>query len=68
MDTIIGKIKEFVRIGKKSNKIHIDNIKNITEDLNDPRIQYDDSSILYDQPLTNYNNFISGDKPKISKK
>ena len=64
----INSIKEFVRIDKLKEKIHFKNVKNGNfEELNTPYIQYDDATIQYDQADKFYTNFISSEKPKISK-
>ena len=61
---IIGIIKEFVGISDKKEKISAIKIgEGAREELNTPYRQYDESTMLYDEPTVCYNNFISSEKP-----
>jgi len=64
---VIGIIKEFVRIGDRKEKVVIGNIgvEGVREELNDPYLQYNDISVMYDQENICYNNFIRSEKPKF---
>lgn len=60
----IGIIKEFTRIGHQRESVSIWNISTgVRDQLNDPELQYDQSTILYDDPTVCYNNYISSEKP-----
>lgn len=61
---VIGMIKEFVRIGDKKEKATVTNIgQGVREQLNVIERQFDDASVLYDNPNVCYNNYISSEKP-----
>jgi hypothetical protein len=67
---MVGIIKEFVRIGNKKEKVSLEKAKTAEigarENLNDPNIQYDLATVLYDNAGMCYNNFIeASEKPVL---